>query len=58
MKTTTTTVGVCAQIGSVVPNKLSLSPPPHCTLSLSLSRPTGRAVSRERLGDWDGPMAV
>ncbi len=21
-------------------------------------RPTGRAVSRERLGDWDGPMAV
>jgi len=22
------------------------------------ARPTGRAVSRERLGDWDGPMAV
>jgi hypothetical protein len=21
-------------------------------------RPTGRAVSRERLGDWDGPLAV
>jgi hypothetical protein len=22
------------------------------------ARPTGRAVSRERLGDWDGPMEV
>jgi hypothetical protein len=22
------------------------------------ARPTGRAVSGERLGDWDGPMAV
>jgi hypothetical protein len=22
------------------------------------ARPTGRAVSWERLGDWDGPMAV
>jgi hypothetical protein len=22
------------------------------------ARPTGRAVSSERLGDWDGPMAV
>ena len=22
------------------------------------SRPTGRAVSRERLGDWAGPMEV
>ena len=22
------------------------------------ARPTGRAVSRERLGDWDGPMVV
>jgi hypothetical protein len=22
------------------------------------ARPTGGAVSRERLGDWDGPMAV
>jgi len=22
------------------------------------ARPTGRAVSRERLSDWDGPMAV
>ena len=22
------------------------------------ARPTGCAVSRERLGDWDGPMAV
>ena len=22
------------------------------------ARPTWRAVSRERLGDWDGPMAV
>jgi hypothetical protein len=22
------------------------------------ARPTMRAVSRERLGDWDGPMAV
>jgi hypothetical protein len=22
------------------------------------ARPTGRAVSRERLGDWGGPMAV
>jgi hypothetical protein len=22
------------------------------------ARPTGRAVSRERLGDWEGPMAV
>jgi hypothetical protein len=28
------------------------------SLSLSEARPTGRAVSRERLGDWDGPMAV
>jgi hypothetical protein len=22
------------------------------------ARPTGRAVSTERLGDWDGPLAV
>jgi hypothetical protein len=22
------------------------------------ARPTGRAVSRERLGDWDAPMAI
>jgi hypothetical protein len=22
------------------------------------ARPTGRAISRERLGDWDGPMAT
>ena len=22
------------------------------------ARPTGRAVSKERLGDWDGPMEV
>jgi hypothetical protein len=27
-------------------------------LSRAEARPTGRAVSRERLGDWDGPMAV
>ena len=24
----------------------------------TVTRPTGRAVSRERLDDWDGPMAV
>ena len=34
----------------------SLFAPGH--KSRAEARPTGRAVSRERLGDWDGPMAV
>ena len=31
---------------------------PLCHALALEALPTGRAVSRERLGDWDGPMAV
>jgi len=57
---------------SIVPNKLSLSDlgPPVVPGGQEIglgsrnlrpradARPTGRAVSKERLGDWHGPLAV